>query len=158
MVETCLDCGRDIEGPIARTPEGDTYHYTCIEIDYPQSCMTDDVMEVLTPEGTGEEVIEFFEYLRQNPYRPLDPEDPVGSLPEVYITVKAPVSVEVNIFRWELSLNLYHKTESINIIPWLFQSVYFGCALEREFPAFAAEDELHPRGESRIPNDPEISD
>lgn len=157
MTESCIECGREIEGPVVEVPEGDTYHYACVDVEYPEPCMTEDVMKNFTPEGTGEETIRFFEYLRQNPYVSLDTDDPVDSLPEVYVRVKTPFTVDITLFGMHFSWVVYHRTEKINISPWLFQAVYFGCALEREFPAFADEDELYPRGEPRVPPEEEQS-
>lgn len=155
---TCIDCGREIDGPKVETPEGDTYHYACVDVEYPEPCMTDDVMENFTPEGTGEETIEFFQYLKENPYISLDTHHPVDSLPEVYVRVKTPKTIELNLLGREFSWDVYHRKEKLNISPWLFQAVYFGCALEREFPAFADEDELYPRGEPRVSPEDETQD
>lgn len=146
----CLDCGRKIHGPSITTPDGDTYHYACVDVEYPEPCMTDDVMENFTPEGTGEETISFFRYLQQNPYNMLGNESPTDSLPEVNVRIKTPMTVDINLFGYQLSWDVYHRTESVNIAPVLFQAVYFGSALEREFPAFADDDHLHPNGDSRV--------
>lgn len=145
----CLNCGREINGPFITTPDGDTYHYKCVDVSYPEPCMTDDVMGNFTPDGTGEETIKLFKYLQQNPYDIAGKEGITESLPEVNVTINSPVTLDICLLGNEVSWDVYHRTESIDMSSLLFQAVYFGCALEREFPAFADEDHLHPNGESR---------
>lgn len=113
--------------------------------------MTDDVLNTLTPEGTGEETIELFEFLKENPYVSLG-DDPVDTLPEVGVRAKPELTVEI---LGREMFNVRGRTRKTNISPWLFQAVFFGCALEREFPAFADEDELYPSGEPRVPPEEE---
>lgn len=151
MTETCLQCGREIHGPKVTVPEGDTYHYACVDVEYPEACMTDDVLENLTPEEGGQDLTTLFEYLRANPYEPVeDWEDMAAELPCVPLTVNLPRTVEIGVGRRSLYFDLDSREKRINLAPLLFHAVYFGSALEREFPAYADRDDPQPRGTSRV--------
>lgn len=146
MVSRCLDCGREIEGTLIETPEGDTYHYGCVRVEYPEPAMTDDALNALSPEGTGEETINLFEYFQQNPYNAIDEDDPIDAIPDVNVRVKSPITVEISLLGKDFGVDVYRRGDEFNISPWLAQAIYFGSALEREYPAFCDVDDLYPRG------------
>ena len=148
-----MQCGRGIQGTYVETPEGDTYHYRCVDVTYPEPCMTEDALGILTPEGTGEEAINLFEYFQQNPYNAVESDDPIGSIPDVYVEVKTPLTVDISIYKWSFSWDVYHKKKKVDISPLLAQAIFFGCALEREYPAYCEVDDLHPRGSPMAPTE-----
>lgn len=144
----CYDCGREIEGPVVETPDGDTYHYACVDVDYPEPAMPEDVVDKLLPEEFGdfqEPLREFYEDLMENPY------DAANDVQGLYIETDAPVTIDLNLFGYTFSWDVYHRTKKINITPILVSVLFFGSALEREYPAYADRDELYPRDEARVP-------
>lgn len=145
-----MNCGRSIEGPSVGTPGGDIYHYECVDINYPEPCKTDDALDDLEERDVDDELVRLFRFIRQDPYLTIDSEEFKESLPEVNVRIRSPITVNVNILGYQNSWDIYNRTEKVDIAPWIFQSVYFGCALEREFPAFADRDHINPRGESRV--------
>lgn len=160
--ETCIECGREIKGTLVR-PQTDAYHYKCVDIEYPvEDCYTDNVLENLTVEGTGDETIRLFRFFQENPYDALEQaDDPIESIPAVYVRYHPNLDWKSRLLRIARAVvpqrffssdhPLGPVENQFNIAPWLAQAVYFGCALEREFPTGVEEDELYPRDEARLP-------
>lgn len=149
--EKCLDCGREINGPLIRTPEGDTYHYTCLGVEYPEDCGTESRLNLLDEEESP--LYNFFEFLDENPYESL-----MTTKDEVEPHyVRMDNRTELSLFGHDL-ISWQTRGTTDNIVPILLQAVAFGWAMERDYPAFADRDELYPEGEPRVaPEEEELS-
>lgn len=146
--ETCLDCGREINGPLIRTPEGDTYHLVCLGIEYPKNCGTESRLELLDEEESP--LYDFFEFLDDNPYESLLTLK--DEAPGTYVNLHK--THTVSFYGRELfTLKTMGSTDNINAM--LLQAVAFGWAMERDYPAFADKDELYPEGNPRVPPEEE---
>lgn len=157
MSKKCKNCGKGIEGTQVTTSEGHYYHYKCIEIDYPKPSMPEDMLERLTSEGTGEEVIRLFEYFMKNPYNPIDleSENPLESFPNVYARFHPTRTLTERLKRVFSPVVI---EDEMDISPYLVQAIYFGAALERKYPAGAEVDMKYPKDEARVPPEEETNE
>lgn len=148
MKEKCLNCGREINGPLITTPEGDTYHYACVSIDYPEPCGTESRLELLDEEESP--LYDFLKFLDENPYTSLL--ELKDNAPGIYVNLNKQSTLSIHGHNL-LSVKTQGSTE--NMVPLLLQAVAFGWAMERDYPAFADEDELYPEGNPRVPPEEE---
>lgn len=139
----CLDCGRSIDGPMVTTPDGDTYHYACVSIEYPKPSGTDNLLSRLDEEESP--LYGFFKMLDENPYESLAKLN--NNAPETYVELNNETTISV-LGRDLLEIETTGSSDNIN--PILLQTVAFGWAMERDYPAFADRDELYPDGNPRV--------
>lgn len=145
----CLKCGAEINGPSITTPVGDTYHYGCCEVEYPKECGVDKKIREAKERGNGDEIIEFYEYFRENPYNFLGDEgEELKPIPKIHFRHKPKYTIEIlgtEIYTFSLPTQEYDVTEIF------LHVLLFGTSLERDFPIFADLDELYPSGNARVP-------
>lgn len=146
--QKCLNCGRKINGPVITTPNGDNYHYGCVNVDYPEDCGTESRLNFFDEQESP--LYDFFEFLDENPYESQITLN--NEAPEKYLRTKNQNTL--SLFGYDLvSWKNHGSTDNIN--PVLLQAVEFGRAMERDYPAFADEDELYPHGSARVPPEEE---
>lgn len=148
MEQKCLQCGREIEGPLVETPEGDTYHYACVRIAYPEECGTESRLDLLDEEESP--LYDFLEFLDENPYSPLM--ELKENAPEIYVSLNKQSTLS---FHGHDLVSVKTQGSTDNMVPLLLQAVAFGWAMERDYPAFADRDELYPDGNPRVPPEEE---
>jgi len=144
VTETCLDCGREIKGPMIQLPDGDAYHYGCVGVEYPEPCGTDQLLDALDEEDSP--LYDFLKFMDENPY--INMLEALEKAPANRIQVKQRKSVKA-FGREVVSWKKNNTTGNIN--PMLLQAMAFGFAMERDYPAFADRDDVYPRGEARVP-------
>lgn len=159
MEETCLDCGREINGASIETPDGDVYHYECVDVEYPETCMASDVLETLASAEGEVKGMPLFQYLKENPHDPLERSvSSTDELPEVSLTIRNSITIDIDLSRYGECWDVYHQSESLNLTPMLFQAVNYGRALERESPSFVDGDRLYSLGDARVPPEEETDE
>lgn len=150
MSRQCIHCGREIQGACVTIPEGDAYHYACVDVSYPEPCDSSTALQYLEEVGTNKPTMRLFRYTKQNPYHPLNDEEDAISMPSVEMRIDGGEWFSVELWGRRLSLTKAGGEHTHDIAPLLWKAMYFGAALERDYPAYANRDRANPAGTSRV--------
>lgn len=153
---TCADCGDPIHGQIVRVPVAGAgrgkveYHRGCTEIEYPEhedwrGPTAHDFVENYMDMGKSEELEDFFKTLADKP--DASP-DEIGEVLMTFVE-EFDTREEVSFLDWLLNRELYVKLGN-DVKGPLMQAVLFGCAWEREYPAFSEDDPQWDEDEGEV--------
>lgn len=144
----CQSCGEPIRGQQVTVPTpGDVngeleYHRKCVDVDYPENESTENVGVFATEyldwyQNNGEEpqMQDLFQALIDHP------DGNVEEMPDVMVSMYGTFKPRDRMSFWELLRNKDVRIDmEKNMTNPFLLAVFFGCALEREYPAFSELD------------------